>query len=86
MQCITQLSPLSLVLAHQQKPVLVWARRLQQLRQLPQYSTSYGGGGIEDALGILAGEDCLSQTIRFQAYRHLNMSYHSDRFVLVRSR
>jgi hypothetical protein len=65
--------------------VLVSVRRLQRLRQLPHHSTSYGGGGVADVLGILTGEDRLSQTIRLQAYRHPNMGYHSDR-VVVRSR
>ena len=85
MQCITQLRTLSLVLVHQQKRVLVSVRRLQQLRQLPRYSTSYEGGDVEDAIGILTEEDHLSQTIRVQAYRQPNMGYHSDRFV-ARSR
>ena len=72
MQCITQLRTLSLALAHQQKRVSVLVRHSQQLRQLPHYSISYGGG-VEDALGILTGEDRLSQMIRLQACRHPNM-------------
>jgi hypothetical protein len=71
MQCITQLRALSLVLAHQRKRVSVSLRRLQQLWQLPHYSTSYGGG-VKDALGILAEEDRLSQTIQFQVDREPN--------------